>query len=149
VKGVLLILIPGILLVELPDGRNAVENKVIATERFMAGLKEIQKWSLEGESLPVAFVAQSDWDYESIISVATYFHSAGLKNSLILEVSSEFPANSTSISTFRVWSTEGVAGLYAPKNETSKDYVACIYSENIPKKKLEGCRDEIILKWLP
>jgi|GEM_PF-6064475 len=134
---------------ELPSGISSVHRKVLATEHFQKGLRAIKSSGMGDTSLPIAFIAQSDWDYESIFSFAIFMNFKGLKNSLILELSPEFPVNSTNTSTFKVWSEKGITDLYEAKGDKSGEYITCVYSQNSPKERFEGCRDEIILKWLP
>ena len=138
-----------VIISELPSGVSVVERKIQATDRFERGLETIKYTSSNDKSLPVVFIAQSDWDYESIISVAIFMKSKGLENSLVLELSREFPEDSKNISIFKAWSEEGVAGLYAPKNAKDIEFVTCVYSQSSPEKRLKNCRNTVVLKWLP
>jgi hypothetical protein len=146
---VAIVLCLAVILHQLPISVTVVDRKILATESFEKGLGQIFSLSEKEPSSPVAFVVQSDWDYESIISVGTFLKSRGLQNPLIIELSEDFPVNSVNDQIFEEWSNLGIPGLYKPRGKEVREYITCIYSQNDPSKKVNVCRDVTVIKWLP
>jgi hypothetical protein len=127
---------------------NVIVNHVNATQSFQNGLKEVISAQRESQ---IVFIAQSAWDYETIISVGRYVLEKEPKATAFLYADKENLDAGQGWSTIRQWSIEGLdESIYLPLPPVFKDRkYSCIFSQSMQVKLPNFCNSSIIIRWVP
>jgi len=127
----------------------AIHARVVATNNFHAGLTKII-YALnhnQKESKDFVFLGQSNWDYETIISLSEYLDYYQAKGKRYIEI---IGPRDSSTSAIVPMSEQGIQSKnYDPISTRNSSHLSvCVFSENEPKSIPNICADIIQLKWL-
>ena len=127
---------------------NAIGDQIDATKNFDSGIARIVNISQENSK--IAFVAQTEWDFESADSVATQLVSRGIKGKVYLYMPFEFVEKSNLGVQMKIWSTLGLSYKFKPKPKDLNNFDICIFSQIKQKNYMEpSCKRNVVIKWLP
>jgi hypothetical protein len=127
---------------------NVIVSHVNATQSFQNGLKEVISSQRVSQ---IVFIAQSAWDYETVISVGRYVLEKEPKATAFLYADKENLDAGQGWSTIRQWSIEGIDEsifLPLPPGFSDQKY-SCIFSQSMQVKLPNFCNSSIIIRWLP
>jgi hypothetical protein len=129
-------------------GINRIASHVSATQSYQNGLKEVISAQRQGQ---IVFVAQSAWDYETIISLGRYVLEKEPNATAFLYTDVENLDVDQGWSTIRQWSIEGIDEsifLPLPPGFSDQKY-GCIFSQSIQVELPNFCNSSIVIRWLP
>lgn len=137
-----------ILTLNWNDASSTISRQVLATRSFDAGVSRVMDTSLKHAK--TAFVAQSEWDYESADSVATHLRSRGFVNDIYLFIPKGFIQKSSLSSQMLIWSNEGSSYKFNPKPKDLSKFDVCIFSQIKQEDFTEPlCKQSVVIRWLP
>jgi hypothetical protein len=120
----------------------------LATKNFDAGVSKVI--DISHKRAKTAFVAQSEWDYESADSVATHLRSRGFINDIYLFIPKDFIEKTSLTSQMLIWSKDGSSFKFNPKPKDLNKFDVCIYSQIKQEDFTEPlCNRSVVISWLP
>ena len=148
IQPVLVILSVAILALNWSDASSTISRQVLATRNFDAGVSKVI--DISHKHAKTAFVAQSEWDYESADSVATHLRSRGFTNDIYLFIPKEFIQKTSLASQMLIWSNDGSSYKFNPKPKGLNKFDVCIYSQIRQEDFTEPlCNRSVVISWLP
>lgn len=129
-------------------GIDRIVSHVSATQSFQNGLKEVISAQRQSQ---IIFVAQSAWDYETIISVGRYVLEKEPNATAFIYADKGNLDTGQGWSKIREWSIVGIDKsifLPLPPGFSDQKY-DCIFSQSIQVKLPNFCNSSIVIRWLP
>jgi hypothetical protein len=137
-----------ILMQNWSDAGSTISRQVLATKNFDAGISRVI--DISHLQAKIAFVAQSEWDYESADSVATHLRSRGIVNDIYLFIPKEFSQSTSLAAQMLSWSNEGSSYKFNPKPRDLNKFDVCVFSQTKRQDLTEPfCKRSVVIRWLP
>jgi hypothetical protein len=130
------------------DAQSVIARQIEATVHFNSGVNH--SVNLARSSSTVAVIGQSEWDYESVDSIAIYLRAHGVKKSMYLYLPDKFVKKTELSNQMRFWSESGSTYKFNPLPKLTRRFDLCIFSQSIVEDYPDlKCSHSSIIRWLP